>query len=261
MPFLSRPQAEIYYELNGSGPAVVFAHGLGGNHMTWWQQVPGFSQDFTCVTFAHRGFNPSREAPQGPGAAAFVDDLEALIDKLELSNVALVAQSMGGWACLEYSVRHPDNVRALVMAATVGGLDHPELSQFRATQNTELRARLARQGIHVAAGERMARGQPALHFLYKEVNNLSWDLDKEALREQLGKLRNVSQEEVANLRVPMLCVVGEEDAVIPPDAVRLLSEIAPNARFEVVPRSGHSVYWERPEVFNTLVGGFIRQAK
>jgi pimeloyl-ACP methyl ester carboxylesterase len=58
--FLKRPGAEIYYETTGSGPAIVFAHGLGGNHLSWWQQVPYFARRNTCVTFAHRGFAPSR---------------------------------------------------------------------------------------------------------------------------------------------------------------------------------------------------------
>ena len=41
--FLERPDCRIYYEVAGSGPFLVFAHGLGGNHLSWWQQVPYFS--------------------------------------------------------------------------------------------------------------------------------------------------------------------------------------------------------------------------
>lgn len=51
--------AEVHYEVSGQGPAIVFAHGLGGNHMSWWQQVGHFRHTHTCVTFAHRGFSPS----------------------------------------------------------------------------------------------------------------------------------------------------------------------------------------------------------
>jgi 3-oxoadipate enol-lactonase len=57
--FLERPGCRIYYEVAGEGPAIVFAHGLGGNHMSWWQQVAHFAPRYTCVTFAHRGFTPS----------------------------------------------------------------------------------------------------------------------------------------------------------------------------------------------------------
>ncbi len=66
---LTRPDAGIYYEVTGDGPALIFAHGLGGNHVSWWQQVPYFAPRFTCVTFAHRGFAPSRVNSGGPDPA------------------------------------------------------------------------------------------------------------------------------------------------------------------------------------------------
>src|ERR1700694_1980409 len=101
MTILKLPDAELYYEVTGTGPALVFAHGLGGNHVSWWQQVPFFRAQYTCITFAHRGFAPST-APSGAGPAAFADDLDALIEHLALKDVRLVAQSMGGWTCLAY---------------------------------------------------------------------------------------------------------------------------------------------------------------
>ena len=82
MPYLDVDGARLYYEVSGEGPALVFAHGLGGNHMSWWQQVPAFNDRYRCVVFAHRGFAPSSEDPGGPGAHAFADDLDALLDHL-----------------------------------------------------------------------------------------------------------------------------------------------------------------------------------
>src|SRR5579862_3153716 len=107
---------ELYYELHGEGETVVFAHGAGGNHLSWWQQVPFFQQRYTCVTFDHRGFGRSIDARPIEQRPRFDEDLAALIDHLELADARLVAQSMGGWTCLGYAVTHPERVRALVMA-------------------------------------------------------------------------------------------------------------------------------------------------
>ena len=63
---LKRPFGDLYYEVSGSGPALLFAHGLGGNHLSWWQQVAHFAPHYTCVTFAHRGFAPSDAVPAAP---------------------------------------------------------------------------------------------------------------------------------------------------------------------------------------------------
>ena len=126
MPFLERDGARLYYETHGAGPALVFVHGLGGGHLSWWQQVPHFRDRYTCVVFDHRGFGLSTESPEKPGPDAYVDDLAALVDHLGLPDVRLVAQSMGGWTCLGYALRHPERVKALVMAATTGTLGDPE---------------------------------------------------------------------------------------------------------------------------------------
>ena len=52
---------ELYYESTGEGPAVVFLHGAGGNHLSWWQQVPLFSERYRCITIDHRGFGQSTD--------------------------------------------------------------------------------------------------------------------------------------------------------------------------------------------------------
>jgi 3-oxoadipate enol-lactonase len=60
--------------------------------------------------------------------------------------------------------------------------------------------------------------------------------------------------------MPLLCITGQEDVVIPPAAVAVLASIVPGARLEGVPEAGHSVYWERPAVFNRLVDEFLAGA-
>ena len=101
---------ELYYEVHGQGPAVVFAHGAGGNHLSWWQQVPVLARQYRCISFDHRGFAQSLDAPNGPGSQAFVQDLKGLLDYLEIERAALVAQSMGGRTCLGFTLAYPERV-------------------------------------------------------------------------------------------------------------------------------------------------------
>jgi 3-oxoadipate enol-lactonase len=263
--FVQRSGAEIYYELSGSGPAIVFAHGLGGNHLSWWQQVPYFSQRYTCVTFAHRGFSPSRITSGSADPTLFEEDLLALVDKLGLTDVQLVAQSMGGWTCLNFALRHPRRVRALVMASTGGAVDpntldavdRKSIESWVAAHGGD-QAKLRERGIHPAAGERMAREQPALEFLYREIDRLSSGLDKEALRAKLLAARTLPAEALKRPAVPVLFISGAEDVVFPPPAAAALARLVPGAKLESVPEVGHSVYFERPEIFNRLVSDFFK---
>src|SRR5512146_1513531 len=104
MPTVSVNGVELYYEMYGEGPStIVFAHGASGNHLSWWQQIPYFSQRYRCITFSQRGFHLSPRPAGSRGASAFVGDLAALLDHLGIQDTALVAQSMSGLTCFGFA--------------------------------------------------------------------------------------------------------------------------------------------------------------
>jgi 3-oxoadipate enol-lactonase len=258
---LRRDGAEIYYEVTGQGPAVVFAHGLGGNHLSWWQQLAHFAPTRTCVAFAHRGFPPSSPLPGRTAPDFYADDLAALIEELALKDVALVAQSMGGWTCLEYALRAPGKVRALVMASTSGRVDfgqiqEPEIQNWIGQSPSAL-AELQARGVHPAAGERMAREQPALAQLYWQISEMAPASFREEVRQTIRAQRNQPPRVLAQLSMPVLFITGDEDWVFAPAAGPALAKLAPKGRAVRVPAAGHSVYFERAAKFNELIGRLI----
>ena len=259
--FLQRPDCRIYYEVAGSGPPIVFAHGLGGNHLSWWQQVAHFAKGHTCVVFAHRGFVPSSAVPGASAPDAYVDDLAALIDELGLGETTLVAQSMGGWSCLGYALREPRKVRALVMACTAGPINCSQLDaeSFKdwLTRSQKITADLEARDISVAHGERMEGEQPALARLYCQIMQLTPADFRTAVRVRLRELWVQSPTLLARLPMPVLFINGDEDLVFPPFAGAALAALAPKGKAVCVPRSGHSVYFERAAEFNRIVEEFL----
>ena len=260
---LKRPDCSIYYEVMGEGPPIVFAHGLGGNQMSWWQQMAHFSARHTCVAFAHRGFTPSSPVPGATAPDAYADDLAALIDLLKLREVRLVAQSMGGWTCLEYALRNPGNLRSLVMASTSGRLDFRQLQGPAKSEIDEwLRrtpgvvAELEARDIMAAYGERMVHEQPAAAVLYRQISQLTPAAFKEDVRATIFRIRDRAPALLAGLALPVLFLTGDEDSVFPSAAGPALAALAPNGRAQRVPKAGHSVYFERPAEFNRIVDEF-----
>jgi 3-oxoadipate enol-lactonase len=258
---LRRGGAEIHYEVYGKGPAVIFAHGLGGNHLSWWQQVAHFAPTRTCVVFAHRGFPPSSPVPGASAPDAYADDLGALIDELALEDVALVAQSMGGWTCLDYALREPGKVRSLVMASTSGRVDfsqlkNPQVDEWSRRSPAELE-NLAKRGLHPAGGERMAREQAALAQLYAQISELAPASFREEVRKRIRDLRTQPPSLLAQLNMPVLFLTGDEDWVFPPAAGPALAKLAPKGSAVRIPAAGHSVYFERAAKFNELIGRII----
>ena len=261
---IERPFGTLYAEVTGSGPALIFAHGLGGNHMSWYQQVAHFAPTRTCVTFAHRGFLPSSPISGGPDPADFAGDLAAIVAALGIGAHHVVAQSMGGWTTVEYALSHPSGLRGIVLAATTGTLDPQRLPEAERAavaawdaKAQPVRERMREAGIHPAAGLRLAEEQPAAHLLYHHINDINRDLDKEALRLRLGAFRRRDPAELAGVRCPVMMIANEEDTVIPPPAMAGVARAVPAVRFATIERAAHSAYFERPVAFNALVAEFI----
>jgi pimeloyl-ACP methyl ester carboxylesterase len=251
MPSVSINGIESFYDEqnpNDCEDTIVFLHGAGGNHMSWWQQVPRFREQYRCISVDQRGFGRSLD-PSGEGVARFTDDLEALLDELGIERTALVAQSMGGRTALGFAVRSPERVRALVMADTWGFFDWPELrARAEELQGDAVNAPLTERALGRAFKER----NPAGTFLYRQIADLN------PPRPQL--LLNggaPSKAEVEGLAVPSLFLVGSEDVLTPPEILRSVHEIVPDSRFVEVPGCGHSVYFEKPDTFNEIVSGFL----
>ncbi len=259
MPYAPAGDIQLYYEVHGpkSGATgtIVFAHGAGGSHLSWWQQVPHFRKRHTCVVFDHRGFGLSPEPESGPGGGAFADDLRALLDHLGIARCALVAQSMGGWTSVAFARAHPGRVERIVMCDTVGGLRTPTIDAAMAG-TPALIAQLP-PGVHPAAGVRMFEEQPELHFLYLEIAALSPERTPQQLWAMLSAAGAPTVNDVRALTMPVLLLAGDEDIVIPPAVLEETAGYFPDARFVRVPRAGHSVYFERAAEFNELVERFL----
>lgn len=265
---LKRPFGNLYYEVSGSGPALLFAHGLGGNHLSWWQQVAHFSPHYTCVTFAHRGFAPSDAVPGGPDAADYAGDLAALIDHLSLSDVRLVGQSMGGWTMLEYAIAHPAKVKALVLSSTSGTLDRrgcdPSGGGKYDTWLKDAEARIkdgATKGIHPAMGAPAAERSPALHLLYRSIDDMAGIPDKEKVRAGLRRAARRTLPELKDFNVPTLLIAGGEDVVFPPFLASAIATGLPCAEAQMIPEAGHSPYFEQAATFNALVDAFLARQR
>ena len=108
-----------------------------------------------------------------------------------------------------------------------------------------------------AIGPRMEREQPALRYLYQQIGALNDHLDRPAILGQLAALRTMPPASLTGLTMPVLCLVGDEDGVIPPDTVAVLASRIPGARLVRIPETGHSIYFERASTFNRLLDEFL----
>ena len=256
MAFMTHDGFRLSYEdTGGDGPTVMFLHGAGGNHLSWWQQVPVFAEEYRCVALDQRGFGQSPDVPGGPGPAALGTDVLALLDHLNIGRAALVAQSMGGWAAVGAAVRAPERFWAIALANTVGHLTNADIAALREKLAATSPPRPAVLW-HAALGPTFRKREPIRSFLYAQIAGLNTQLAAD-YRERMSR-QTTPVEQYAATRVPTLFLTSDEDGLIWPALSEKVHQHVPGSELVRVEAAGHSTYFERPDVFNREVGAFLK---
>lgn len=253
MPTVDTEGASLYYETHGAGPAVVFAHGRGGNCASWWRQVPHFAKAFKVIVFDHRGFGRSRCDLEHFESKYFHGDIMAILDAEGVDKAALVCQSMGGWGGLKAAVTWPERVTALVLANTPGGLDTP-----KANAAIEHIASGAIPPGTGQLGRSFVAANPEGAYLCRQISGLNSNFPRPFNR--LTSARAVTAADLAGYSIPTLAITAPEDILFPPEVMEEVAAALPGARLETIPGVGHSTYFEAPDAFNERVFEFLLQA-
>ena len=251
MPTIQTTGAEIYYETTGTGPAVLFAHGAGGNAASWWQQVPEFSRDHRVITFDHRGFGRSRCAPEKFSASAFDADALAILDAENIDRAAVVCQSMGGWTGVRLAVNHPRRVRALVLGNTPGAIYTDALRD----QMRTLTARPPSGDLTaMTLGAPFREANPNGAYLYTALT--AFNTAPMPLAALMARDAFVAAERLRPFPVPVHLIGSDLDVTFPPALLKATAAMI-GAGVTMVNGAGHSTYFERPAEFNAIVRDFL----
>ena len=252
MPFTTaKDGTRVYYEVHGSGPAVLFVHGSGGHHAAWWQQVAALRERYTCITVDLRGFGRSGGPTAEVDAREFPRDVAAAIDASGVDRVVLAGQSIGAAAALKAALARPQAVAGVILAHSLGGIRHPELSALVAADRAEA-TRLP--VIDRLLSPEFRAAHPDRTFLFQQMGTFN--------TATMADLRNLntdgpSVDDVLTSGIPVCFLAGERDAELREATVERAAQILTGARLDIVPGAPHSMYWEAPEQFNAAVERFL----
>src|SRR5262245_14368515 len=127
MAHLRLPGVHLWHhDSGGNGVPVVFMHAASGTCDSWEPQLPAFiAAGYRCVTYDRRGWGRSRPDPTGDQPSDVGEDLHGLAQSLGLDPFHLVGTAAGGIGALDYAIEHPQRVRSLVVADSIGGVQDP----------------------------------------------------------------------------------------------------------------------------------------
>jgi 3-oxoadipate enol-lactonase len=252
MPTIEAERASLYYESHGEGPALIFAHGGGGNAAVWFQQVPHFADRYRVITFDHRGFGRSTCEPADVRSTFFADDLVRILDHAGVDQAVVVAQSMGGWTAILTAAAHPERIAGAVMGNTCGPVMTSEIREAMKSigERVDNLGDLPRHALAIDLPER----EPALAFLYRQLNGFNPPMALDTGR----LLSYLDDETLAALDLPVTMIVTDGDVLLPAAALRSVAPILGADVIEIT-GSGHSPYFERPDAFNSAVDAFLER--
>ncbi len=250
----------IAYDIAGSGPLVVFLHGIGGNRTNWHGQLEHFSDRFCAVTWDARGYGASDDSPQTLKFSDFADDLRRLLDHLKAERAHLVGLSMGGMIIQDFYGRHSARVATLALVDTSPGFataSEEAKREFLARRLEPLEKGLTPANIAQGVVEVLV-AKSASAAVREQMRASMAALRVESYRQALHAIVTTDFRSVLpKITVPTLVIVGEEDIVTPPSASEFLAKNTPGAALVKIPGAGHLTNLEKPEVFHAALEPFL----
>ncbi len=259
MPTIQSTDAEIYYEVSGSGTPVLLIAGLGGVGATWGPQTAMFSKKHTVILPDHRGTGRSTHTAKGQTITQHAADFAAIVEKLGIGPVHVVGSSTGGAITQALALEYPKLVKTATIASSWARVDPFFQRQFAARAQmiasagvkaaTEMgalflfdpRFQMTNQAVVQGWVDAAVKGASQADIAIKRMDMI-------LAHDRLGDL--------AGIKCPVLVIVGEADFCTPPHLSEQMAAAIAGAELAKLP-GGHFFYMEHPQLFHDRVEAFF----
>lgn len=251
--------AQLVYEVTGTGPNVVLLHPFPLHHHFWDGVLEQLTKHYRVVLPDLRAHGDS-EAGDGPATMQkLADDLDRLCRELDITRAMFVGVSIGGYALFEFWRRYCERVGAVVLANTRAGAETPE---GRATR-LQAAERVLREGTAGFTEELLQRlfskttltNRPDVVDAARAMAAKMSTADIAAVQRGMAD-RADSIPTLATINVPTLVIAGEDDGV-PLCELELIHQRIADSQFRVIAKAGHYAAMEQPAEFGRLLRTFF----
>lgn len=261
----------------GSGPALLLLHGLGCDHTTWEPVIDDLAKRFTVIAPDLLGHGLSAKPRADYSVGGYANGVRDLLTVLGIDRVTVVGHSFGGGVAMQFAYQFPERTERLVLVAS-GGLGPEVTPAIRAITTPGFHQAM---GVATLPGVRHA-GLAGLRAASRLPLTATRDLDevadiydsfkdpaaRHAIRHVVravvdwrGQIVTMADRAYLTQAMPMCVVWGRDDRVIPVSHAANAAALAPQARVEVIPNSGHFPHKDHPQRFTKIVTDFVRSTQ
>lgn len=244
---------KMYYEVYGEGKPIVLLH---GSYMTiplnWAQTIPLFAKDRKVIVAEMQGHGRTRDISREFSYEGMADDVSGLLKHLKIDSADILGYSMGGGVAFQLAVRHPEQVRRLVVLS--GSYTHdgwwPDVEAMYPTINAD-----------------MFKGTP-IQKQYDSLGN-----DPAHFAEFVKKVISIDlkpydwTKDVKNIQAPIFMAIGDADGIRYEHALELfrakgggkMGDIhgLPKSRLAIIPGTTHIGMMQRMDWLAPMITDFL----
>lgn len=252
--------AEIYYEVHGSGPDLLLIHPFPAHHGIWSPVAEMLSTRYRVVLPDVRGLG---ESSPGEGPATMEkhsEDLRRLLDELKIAKVVYAGNSIGGYIFFEFWRRHRERIASTILIDTKAAADSDEAKKTRLAAAEDVLKRGTEPFIDAQLpkllGESTHRNRPDKVAEAKQMMMKASAAGIAAVQRGMAA-RPDSNATLASIDVPAMLVCGEEDGLTTPLEMETMHRSIRGSVFRRVPKAGHYSPFEQPEEVHWLIRDFL----
>jgi 3-oxoadipate enol-lactonase len=244
------------------GTPLVLVHAFPLNHTMWTPQIEALSEKHRVIAYDVRGHGKSDVGDGQYTIELFVDDLMALLDRLNIEKTVLCGLSMGGYIALRAMELHPERFCALVLGDTRSEADSDEAKIKRSATLKLIKEKgvtlFAEGFVKQALAPETFDTKPAIVQTVKEMITSNSPLGIGGALLAFAS-RTDTTESLKRIQIPTLILVGDQDQITPPSAALSLKKKIQAAQMHVIPMAGHLSNVENPAEFNQRLLSFIKE--
>jgi pimeloyl-ACP methyl ester carboxylesterase len=232
---------KVYFEIYGEGDPILLLHGNSGSIKAGEYQIPELSKHFKVIAVDSRAQGRSTDSNKEITYALMASDMNELIDKLKLGSVYIVGWSDGGNIGLELAFAHPEKVKKLV---TFGA--NYTYENFMAAPDS----------VVMNPDDSLIIKTLAFFQMYKAGYDTIPPEIKKKLTDLPQKYPNFTKEQLKQIKIPALIVVGDHDLITLDQTIAIFTSL-PHSQLFIVPGTTHFVPIEQSKLINSEVIKFL----
>lgn len=268
---------KINYATAGNGAPLIFAHNGGGFWQSWLYQIEHFSKDYQVFAIDWPGFGESESSNGLLSLDLLVETLSSFIEELDLKNVNLIGNCIGGSAMYRYAQLYPNNVsRLIIFNICPGDLILPRVlfRTFIPSLNNKPRSKFLVEKVLTFVFLRTFVRRKFPKILFKKAYDKETDLYKKYIekfktdkqtRSRINLLFSVHTYTAEHylLDLPLvehMMIWGAENAVTSYEIHgRYHMSLLKSNIDHVVEGGGHLCMYEQPELVNKFIRDYLNE--